>query len=35
MDELDIAWKRGVKQLLVESDCSIAVNMLNGQIEET
>ncbi|MBA0696842.1 hypothetical protein Goari_003365 [Gossypium aridum] len=35
MDGLGIAWKRGVKQLLVESDCLVAVNMLNGQIDET
>ncbi|KAA3473259.1 Non-LTR retroelement reverse transcriptase-like [Gossypium australe] len=34
-DGLDIAWKRGGKQLLVESDCLIAVNMRNGQTEET
>ncbi|KAL1062945.1 hypothetical protein V6Z11_D13G113400 [Gossypium hirsutum] len=35
MDGLDIAWKRGVKQFLVENDCLIAVNMLNGQIKGT
>ncbi|MBA0600311.1 hypothetical protein Gorai_006502, partial [Gossypium raimondii] len=35
MDGLGIAWKRGVKQLLVKSDCLVAVNMLNGQIDET
>ncbi|KAK5841555.1 hypothetical protein PVK06_003876 [Gossypium arboreum] len=34
MDGLDIAWKRGIKQILAESGSLTAVNTFNGQAEE-
>ncbi|KAG8474417.1 hypothetical protein CXB51_033715 [Gossypium anomalum] len=34
MDGLDIAWRRGIKQLLVESNNLVAVNTICDQSEE-